>query len=77
MAGKLAGLVKPERKHVLPSTEMCAYVHQRQYQNVHRNPNENSPKLETTQMPVGNRMNTQTVVYSHKKCYTTMRIITR
>ena len=55
---------------------MCANIYKRQYQNVHRSPKENSTQLETTQMPISNRMNTQTVVYSHKKYYTAMRIIT-
>jgi len=55
---------------------MCANIYNRQYQNVHRSPKENSFELETTQMPIGNRMNTQTVVYSHEKYYTAPRIIT-
>lgn len=58
------------------STEMCAYAHQKQFQNAQRSRKENNPKLETTRMPTGNEMNKQAIVYSHKKYYAVMRMIT-
>lgn len=38
---------------------MCAYAHQKQFQNAQRSRKENNPKLETTRMPTGNEMNEQ------------------
>lgn len=55
---------------------MCAYVHHRKYYNIPSSSIDNSPKLETTQMPTNSKMNKQAVVYSYNKILHSMKIIT-